>query len=228
MKLIYLMLSILFIASCTSSENKNANKEQVSSLIFPMHPVPLKEKYMGFQEKYVHSFIDTNGNQYVTEWLFPSSVAYNQEVFLITSKKCSTIANGLYPKILNDIALENSISVYNSVILCFIESGFELKKSEAFYPESVVFALSKNYSLGDQIIGAGGSIVIDSKMLEIKSILPYVTSCMTKHHDTYLEGFDGGFIYIDLQPMLNKMVECLQQNGLIAKRIQKQHSIEQR
>jgi len=207
MKSIYLLLSILMVVGCASG--KPVDRIEVKSLIFPVHPVPVKERRMNYLKEYVFSFIDSDGNQYVTEWLDPSSTEYDHERFDLAIKQCSAIVGLYYPKILNDSLVLDPPLEYKKVVQCFLSSGYKLIATNSYRPEMIVVDLSKTYSRYGDSVTAGGRVEIDSTGQVMKDILPKARKCFLISKDTYSEGGAGDFIFVDMKPLIDVFESCL-------------------
>ncbi len=215
MKKIYVILSMLVLASCVS--NEQLDSKEVKSLIFPVHPISLQERRMNFNEEYIYSYIDSDGNQYVTEWEDPSGLGYNLEKFEGAIEKCSSLVNLHYPKILSEPLSASQPLVFKSVAKCFLGFGYKLVRSNGYRPASVVVVLEKKYSSSGESVGDGGRIVIDSTGRVMDDILPAAHECYAMSKDKYSQGGAGGFIYIDMKSVLEEFEGCLINKGFKVK-----------
>jgi hypothetical protein len=222
MKNIYLVLSILLMASCASKDQ--IDSRQVKSLIFPVHPTPPKERRMNYNNEYVYSFVDSDGNQYVIEWEDLDSIKYNGKKFDATIGQCSALIGAHYPKTLSEPFVIDQPLIFKQVAQCFMSSGYKLIRSNAYRPEVVVVALSKRYFSGGEIVGDGGRIEIDSSGLVMKEILPKAKECYLLSKNKYSQGGAGSFIYIDMKPVIDAFEICLNNKGLKVKTVKKKHN----
>lgn len=220
-KTIYLLLSLILMSACThtqqkpdNTEGENNEEQAVEALIYPVHPPLLKERYMQTEQKYIYSYFDYDGNQYVTEWTLPKTEAYDKDKFIAVSEQCSEKVYHLFPIPLEKVKQKAATLQYREIALCITDAGYLLKDSEAFHPESVAILLSKRYSLGDGHVKAGGKITITGKHLNFIDTYALAQSCFVKHQYDYMQGADGRRIYINMEPLLANMTNCLQQAGL--------------
>ena len=208
MKKLFCLLSLIWLVSC--SAHVKVGSEVGVALIYPVHPEPQDEKYMKYNEEYIFSFVDSDGNQYVTSWSGAIQEDYNEESFKNTTKKCSWNTHTFYPKDLTQLAytLQSELA-YKHIATCITKEGYKLVKSRAHNPVEVVVLLGKQYSAYGESVKAGGRIRILSKGLQLAYILPFAQSCYRKSSEEYQQGNAANFIYINMEPVVKGFTSCM-------------------
>jgi len=165
---------------------------------------------MKYNKEYVFSFVNSDGNQYVTSWSEPNREEYNAEKFKNTTKKCSRSTHAFYPKDLTQLTPAPQPELaYKHIASCIAKEGYKLEKSRAHNPVEVVVLLGKQYRSHGESVEAGGSIRILSKGLQIIDILPFAQACYRKSNEEYQQGNAASFIYINMEPVVKKFTSCM-------------------
>ena len=142
MKKIFYFLSLTCLVSCSAPVK--VGSEVGVAQIYPVHPKPQDEKYMHYKEVYIFSFVDFDGNQYVTSWSGPTGENYNEKKFKKITKKCSWYTHTFYPKDLTSLApVMQSELAYKHIATCIEKEDYNLENSRAHNPVEVVVLLGK-------------------------------------------------------------------------------------
>ena len=209
MKKTFCLLSLIWLVSCSAP--LKVGSEVGVAQIYPVHPEPQDEKYMRFKEVYIFSFVDSDGNQYVTSWSGPTWENYNEEKLKNITQKCAWYTRAFYPKDLTSLApVLGSELAYKKIATCIEKEGFKLENSRAHNPEEVVVLLGKRYNSQGESVKAGGRIRILSKGLQLADILPFAQACYRKSHEEFQQGNAANFIYIDMEPVVKGFTSCMQ------------------
>ncbi len=210
-KKLLLLVAVSFVASSCATQ-KETQASQVRLKLSVKHP-PVHEQVLVNHK--IQAFVDNDGNQYVTYW----KVADTEEAmdaFSEVKKQCiERFKRAPHLDLVTPISelQENDLKPKNfiTVVSCMKHYGYQMAKSEAFYPESFTFNISKSHTKRGEFMPVGVTYILNNKGKVYADVMGDLMECSksaSKEGAPEIRYYDN-WVYTSIENYAESMTTCL-------------------
>lgn len=210
-KKLLLLAAVSYLASSCASQ-KETQASQVRLKLSVNHP-PVHEQVLVNHK--IQAFVDNDGNQYVTYW----KVEDNEEAmnaFSEVKKQCAErFKRAPHLDLVTPISelQESDLKPKNfiTIVSCMKHYRYQMEKSEAFYPESFTFNISKSHTKRGEFMPVGVSYILKYKGKVYADVVGDLRGCSenaSKYGAPEIRYYDN-WVYTSIEKYAESMTTCL-------------------